>query len=229
MAAIQLPVITIDESVRSRWRGEAVLTVTAFVITEPQLDASFEIVVNQTVSALARSHESILHEPRFSRLRDTFRAMPDMDPARYRPASEALIRRFASKGFFRVHPLVDVNNLLSVRLRVPLGVYDLASLPERNWGYRIGLPSERYMTLGRQDRAAEGKLVLTDAAGVFGSPVADSDRALIRPDTREAAIIAFLPFDTSLREANEIVNEIETSLSRHVSPTFLRSEVVEAK
>jgi len=118
-------------------------------------------------------------------MRATFRAMPDMDPSRYRPASEALIRRSLDKGLYRIGPLVDVNNLLSIRLRVPIGIYNLDQVVPANWIYRLGYPGESYLSISNQPKNASGKLVVADSGGVIGSPVIDSGRAAIRGEASQ--------------------------------------------
>src|SRR6266478_7611562 len=51
------------------------------------------------------------------------------DPARYRGSAEALLRRLVSaKGLPRINNVVDVINLASVESRLPIGLYDLASV-----------------------------------------------------------------------------------------------------
>ncbi len=67
--------------------------------------------------------------PVVARTRAAFRAL-GKDPSRYRPSSEALLRRVAQgKPLFAVNSLVDANNLVSLTSRFPAGAYDLAALP----------------------------------------------------------------------------------------------------
>src|SRR5579859_3935941 len=48
------------------------------------------------------------------------------DPTRHRPSSEALLRRVRrGDPLPRVNSLVDVANVVSLRLQVPVGLYDL--------------------------------------------------------------------------------------------------------
>jgi len=50
-----------------------------------------------------------------------------LDPTKYRPSNEALLRR-ALKGepLYRINTLVDALNLSSLRHQLPFGLYDLA-------------------------------------------------------------------------------------------------------
>jgi len=159
-------------------------------------------------------------------MRDTFRAMPDMDPGRHRPASEALIRRCLEKDLFRIKPLVDVNNPLSMRLRLPLGIYDLTELGSATWTYRLGFAGERYLTISQQPKSADGKLVLADNQGVIGSPIADSGRAPIRDRVGRVGVIAFLPFGFARDLAAQVASEIERSFERFFQPEAAESRII---
>lgn len=175
---------------------------------------------------LKAAGKEMLQESRVQAMRTMFWAMPDMDPTRYRPSSEALLRRFSDSGFFRINPLVDTNNLLSAQLRIPLGIYDLGRLPESPWVFRIGHAGESYLTFSGQPKNAEGKLVIADRDGVFGSPVADSGRASISVETRHFVIVGYLPFEIATDEADQIACVIEHGFSRHFKTVSQERQVI---
>jgi len=218
--------LTIDPEVRNRWSGAAVLGILEMqnLKTTP-LPSTFKQEVATCLSEIRAKGEAVFDEPAIRRMRATFKAMPDMDPTRYRPASEALIRRFLTKDFFRINPIVDINNLLSVRSRVPLGVYDGERLHSA-CTYRTGAPGESYMTISEASKSAEGKLVLADPAGVVGSPVSDSGRAIIRDDTSHAVMIAYLPFDTSIDDAYHLCEMFEAEFLRYLGGESLQRVVM---
>jgi DNA/RNA-binding domain of Phe-tRNA-synthetase-like protein len=114
------------------------------------------------------------------------------DPTRYRPSSEALARR-ALRGdeLPRIHPLVDLNNLLSLELLVPCCVVD-ASRVVPPLVLRSGRAGERMASL-RGDFDLAGKPLLADCNGPFGTPITDSERVTIGPDVTEAWMVAYLP------------------------------------
>lgn len=149
--------LTLDRNVRDRWSGEAVLGLIVLedlldtTTTSPQLKAE----IKSMISDLRAKGTAILDDPVVQRMRATFKAMPDMDPSRYRPASEALIRRCLEKDFVRINPIVDVNNILSIRLRVPLGIYDLDRISPA-CSYRIGDADETYATISQMVKNADG-------------------------------------------------------------------------
>ena len=69
------------------------------------------------------------------------------DPTRYRPASEALLRRLVKGAELpAIHPLVDVNNCLSAELAVPCCVMKEGSLGT-SIVFRPGAAGESYESL----------------------------------------------------------------------------------
>ncbi|HEX3148587.1 MAG TPA: phenylalanine--tRNA ligase beta subunit-related protein [Gemmataceae bacterium] len=201
--------IRIDNEVIVRWQGEAALgfcVLGGLGTGDPGPRFQEEIEGAQADAATVSADDLIV-----AAVRATFRSMPDMDPTRYRPASEALIRRVAEKGLVHIHPLVDLNNRLSIRYRIPLGIYDLGRVEGVRWDYRLGRAGEAYTTIGGQTKSAAGKLVLTDADGVIGSPVADAGRAPVGPQTCRIVVIAYLPFGTSESSAATVTAAVEAA------------------
>jgi DNA/RNA-binding domain of Phe-tRNA-synthetase-like protein len=116
-----------------------------------------------------------------------------VDPTRYRPSSEALLRRVRRGGGLpRVNSLVDIANVVSLRLQVPVGLYDLA-LVEGRLELRLGLDGESYDGIGKDSVSVAGRICVADALGPCGNPSADSARTMITTATERAAWIFFLP------------------------------------
>ena len=57
---------------------------------------------------------------------------------------------------------------------------------------RAGRPGESYESL-RGPFNLEGKPLLADAEGPFGTPITDSQRVKVTGDTRRAWVVAYLP------------------------------------
>ncbi len=124
------------------------------------------------------------------------------DPARYRPAAEALLRRLVQgKGLFRVNNVVDVNNLLSLETGFSIGTYDMAKVV-RPIVFRRGRPGEAYEGIGRGILNLEGLPVLADALGSFGSPTSDSARSMVGGETARIlmVLIGFTPVMVETRQ-----------------------------
>jgi DNA/RNA-binding domain of Phe-tRNA-synthetase-like protein len=130
-------------------------------------------------------------EPVVAAVRSLFRAA-GCDPTRYRPSSEALLRRLLKgEELPAIHPLVDLNNCLSVELAVPCGMLagDVVQAPLE---LRAGQPDEVFLSL-RGPFPLAGKPLLADALGPCGTPITDGERTSVRPATRGAWLVAYLP------------------------------------
>jgi DNA/RNA-binding domain of Phe-tRNA-synthetase-like protein len=114
-----------------------------------------------------------------------------VDPTRYRPSSESLLRRAVSgKGLYFINSIVDLVNYFSLKLLFPIGLYDRDHL-EPPVTLRAGRPGETYEGIGRQSLNLAGFPLLVDQEGPFGSPISDSMRTRV---TEECSRILWLTF-----------------------------------
>jgi DNA/RNA-binding domain of Phe-tRNA-synthetase-like protein len=146
-------------------------------------------------------------DPTVAALRRLFKAA-GTDPSRYRPSSEALLRRLLKgEELPSIHPLVDLNNQLSLELKVPSCVMRDGSF-DFPVTLRAGLAGEILDSLrGPLDLA--GKPLLADAEGPFGTPITDSQRVKVLPDTVSGWLVAYLPAGTvSVPAAHARLDEI---------------------
>ncbi|NOZ95193.1 MAG: hypothetical protein GXP47_10710 [Acidobacteria bacterium] len=112
------------------------------------------------------------------------------DPTRYRPSSEALARRLLKGGELPgIHPVVDLNNLLSLRLMLPCCVVDPNAL-RPPFVLRRGRAGESMASL-RGPFNLEGKPVFEDAMGPFGTPITDAERVRVDVDTAEVWLVVY--------------------------------------
>jgi DNA/RNA-binding domain of Phe-tRNA-synthetase-like protein len=115
------------------------------------------------------------------------------EPTRYRPSSEALIRRILqSKGLYRINNAVDYGNLASAFSHIPMGLYDLNKISGEITA-DVGRKDEVYEGISKSLIHAEGKLILRDQEGIFGNPTADSKRTSISKDTEKILAVFFGP------------------------------------
>lgn len=129
--------------------------------------------------------------PTVAALRALFRAA-GTDPTRYRPSSEALLRRLLKGGELPgIHPLVDLNNCLSAQLAVPCCVMAEETV-EPPFVLRAGRPGEAYESL-RGPFRLEGRPLLVDARGPCDTPITGSQRVKIGPASRRVWLVAYLP------------------------------------
>jgi DNA/RNA-binding domain of Phe-tRNA-synthetase-like protein len=158
--------------------------------------AGLELVLEMdTVCGRLRRELTLEHVsglPSVRAVRAMFRGW-GVDPSRYRPSSEALLRRVVrGKGLYRISNLVDLNNLGSIETAWPYGTYNRAAL-EPPVALRLGQPGEKYEGIGKQTWHLAGRPVLADRQGPFGSPISDSVRAMITEATSSALTVIFCP------------------------------------
>lgn len=177
-------------------------------VTEPRED--FELEVKRTTQAV-RSGD--VGDP--TRARALYRRF-GIDPTKVRPSSEALLRRL-KKGepLPRVNSLVDVANAMSVRLQVPVGLYDLDKAVGEELVIRIGREGESYTGIRKDLVNVAGRLCIADAKGPCGNPSSDSERTMITTDTQRAAWVYFLPVsDDDIDRTAELVTVFGRGLVR---------------
>ena len=135
--------------------------------------------------------ESLAGHPTVNALRKLFRAA-GCDPTRYRPSSEALLRRvLKGEELPALHPLVDINNCLSADLAVPCCVMREGTFTPP-LVFRAGREGESYESLRGPFNPA-GKPLLTDALGALDAPITGNERVKIVPETEIAWLVAYLP------------------------------------
>lgn len=115
------------------------------------------------------------------------------DPTRYRPSSEALLRRvLKGQGLYQINTAVDVNNLCSLEFLLPMCIYDLRHV-QGQVRVRIGKPGEAYPGIGRQVFQAENKVIIADDSGIMGSTVSDSERTKVTMETTDILMAIYAP------------------------------------
>jgi DNA/RNA-binding domain of Phe-tRNA-synthetase-like protein len=154
--------------------------------------------------------DTLASDPTVVAVRRLFKAA-GTDPSRYRPSSESLLRRLLKgEPLPAIHPLVDLNNQLSIELAVPACVMRQGAFrfPVQ---LRAGRPGEVLDAMrGPLDLA--GKPLLEDAEGPFGTPITDSHRVKVLTTTVHGWLVAYLPRgvvtpDDARRTLREILAE----------------------
>lgn len=130
------------------------------------------------------------------------------DPSRYRPSSEALLRRLLQGNpFFWINSAVDVNNFFSVLHALPFGIYDQDQLAG-DVVLRIGQKGDCYEGLNGREVNMEDKLLLADDHGAFGSPIVDSRRSCVTDKSRNLLQVIFFHEQVSPPKKDEILGSV---------------------
>ena len=112
------------------------------------------------------------------------------DPSRYRPASEALIRRILQgKKLYQIDTLVDLINLASIVYGYSIGGFDADKMLGEQLTLGIGKADEPYEGIGRGVINIEGLPVYRDEIGGVGTPTSDHERTKITAQTTHLLVL----------------------------------------
>lgn len=148
-----------------------------------------------------------------------------MDPSKYRPSSEALLRRVVQgKGLYRVSNVVDIGNLGSIETGWPYGCYDRSKI-NAPISLRHGAAGERYEGIGKQTWHLEGRPVLADREGPFGSPISDSTRSMITESATQIMIVIYTPIRAPDVSVQAAMGRLKDRLTQYAGASATRSDV----
>ena len=112
------------------------------------------------------------------------------DPSRYRPASEALIRRvLQGKSLYQIDTLVDLINLASIVYGYSIGGFDADKFKGDTLTLGIGKEGEPYEGIGRGMINIHGLPVYRDAEGGVGTPTSDNERTKMELQTTHLVVL----------------------------------------
>src|SRR5438552_9920920 len=156
-------------------------------------------ILNELAAACARKYkdEPLGEISTVKKIRAIFHRA-GLDPTRYRPSSESLLRRAVKgKGLYFINSVVDLINYFSLKTLWPIGLYDADKLkPPIQW--RVGREGETYEGIGRDRLNLAHFPLLVDAEGPFGSPISDSMRTRVTEDCTRILWITFAPAGSSI-------------------------------
>jgi len=148
-----------------------------------------------------------------------------MDPSKYRPSSEALLRRVVQgKGLYRISNAVDVCNLGSIETGLPYGCYDRARITPPI-ALRHGMGGETYEGIGKQTWHLEGRPVLADANGPFGSPISDSTRSMITEAAGHIFAVVYSPSQAPDASLDAAMKRLAERLREFCGASETRTEI----
>ncbi|HLQ62942.1 MAG TPA: phenylalanine--tRNA ligase beta subunit-related protein [Candidatus Acidoferrales bacterium] len=181
-------------------------------VTEPRVDFHEEIARATQAARAGQVRDAATARALYRRF--------GVDPTRYRPSSEALLRRVRrAEPLPRINSLVDVANVMSLRLQIPVGLYDLDRVQGPELVIRLGSDGEGYTGIGKEQVNLAGRICVADAAGACGNPSADSARTMITTATERAAWIYFMKVgEPELDRTAELITRYGRGLVRVLTP-----------
>ena len=124
------------------------------------------------------------------------------DPSRYRPASEALIRRMLQgKELYQIDTLVDLINLASIRYGYSIGGFDASKF--------VG-----DTLIGRGMINIHGLPVYRDQQGGVGTPTSDNERTKIELKTTHLVVL-INGYDGNRQRVSDNARFIQTLLQKY--------------
>ena len=139
------------------------------------------------------------------------------DPSRYRPASEALIRRMLQgKELYQKDTLVDLVNLASIVYGYSIGGFDAAQIVGDTLTLGIGREGEPYEGIGRGTLNIAGLPVYRDALGGIGTPTSDHERTKMTLSTTRLLVL-INGYDGSEERVRENALFIQQLLQRYAN------------
>ena len=144
---------------------------------------------------------------------------------------EAMLRRALKGGEpFRINPLVDFYNALSLRHVVPAGAWDLDEVPE-DLHLRFTRAGDRFTALDASDEVAVAAGEIAYASG----PVVltrhfmwrQARQALVRPETRNVFLVSEIPGIAGRSVAEAMRRDMVSGLEEHFA-VEARSELLDS-
>ena len=158
--------------------------------------------------------ESLKELTSISATRKVYRAC-GKDPSRYRPASEALIRRvLQGKELYQRDTLVDLVNLASIAYGYSIGGFDADKFVGDTLTLGIGREDEPYEGIGRGNINIHGLPVYRDAQGGVGTPTSDNERTKMTLDTHHLVVL-INGYDGNEQRVRDNAAYIQTLLRRY--------------
>lgn len=145
------------------------------------------------------------------------------DPSRYRPASEALIRRMLQgKELYQIDTLVDLINLASIKFGYSIGGFDANKFVGDTLTLGIGKAGEPYEGIGRGMINIEGLPVYRDEKGGVGTPTSDNERTKIELSTRRLVVLinGYDGNESRVRANAEFIQELLRRYCQSYGGTF---------
>lgn len=137
------------------------------------------------------------------------------DPSRYRPASEALIRRvLQGKNLYQRDTLVDLINLASIAYGYSIGGFDADKFVGETLTLGIGREGEPYEGIGRGLINIHGLPVYRDAKGGVGTPTSDNERTKMTLSTQHLVVL-INGYDGNLQRVSENAEYIQALLRKY--------------
>lgn len=215
---------TIGEKISGLRFGILVADNTRIIENDPHFEKTLDELTQYLMTKFSSKRSS--EDEIISHVRRMYRRI-GWEPTRYRPSSEALVRRIIQgKGLYRINNLVDYGNIVSARFHLPMGLYDFENI-RGNAVFDVGRSGESYQGISKELIHAEGKLILRDDEGIFGNPTADSLRTAITQKTRRALAVFFCPPEVDGSYLQTVLETLESYYHKTAEPDRVELSILQ--
>lgn len=201
----EIPQITLDKEVSSRMAPLRLGVLMAKAIIRPAPEI-FQQQLEQALRVIAGKYrlDEVNKIDNIKAARNTYK-LSGVDPNRYRPSADALIRRIVKGlGVSAVNNVVDILNYISITKGFSISGFDRDRI-SGDMTLGRGKQGEPYQGIGRGILNITGLPVFRDDLGAFGNPTSDSERTMITQNTLR---IIFIFYDFGMNP------ELEGSLEK---------------
>ncbi|GGP19362.1 hypothetical protein GCM10007981_02740 [Thermocladium modestius] len=148
----------------------------------------------QAAAEINGSTKDLLADPVIRSYRDFYWRVLKIDPTKQRPAQEALIRRILNNGKIpTINPAVDIGNIISIKHKVPIGLYDMDKIKADKLTLRYAAEGEVFIPIGSPRRTLTSNqivLAASDGTILHVYPYRDSELTMVEASTRNILIIS---------------------------------------
>ena len=207
--------VCVSQEIRSLCPAFVGACLEAQVVNSPYSEALWqEIEASAERFRQTLTTESLKEVASIAATRQMYRAC-GKDPSRYRPASEALIRRvLQGKELYQRDTLVDLVNLASIVFGYSIGGFDADRFVGDTLTLGIGRAGEPYEGIGRGTINIEGLPVYRDALGGVGTPTSDHERTKMTLATRHLVVL-INGYDGNVQRVTENAEYLQTLLRNY--------------
>ena len=184
-------------------------------------------------SVRERIGETPLSElPTLAAWRGVFRGF-GVNPTRYRPAAEALLRRLTKQGELpSINTLVDLANLVSIRYALPVAAFDQRAV-SGGTTVRLAYGGERWADLGSSEteHPEPDEVIFCDEDDVVSARRwcwRQSRASAAGEDTTEILVTVEGHHDAAHDDVDRALRDLQALLGTYASPATVRSAILDA-
>ncbi len=156
-----------------------------------------------------------------------------VNPTKYRSAVEALLRRLTKKGDIpSINALVDIGNLVSIRYRIPVAVFD-ADRTKGSITVQFAAGEEEFTPLFKKEaeHPEPGEVIFIDGNGLVAARRwcwRQSDQSASRLDTQAVMIVTEAHHPGAGQAVRQAVADLEELVGEYLGGVF-KTGVVNAE